>query len=44
MNKQEAIKEIKQLPLVNYSSIEFVEEIIGNIYENPELVEVLDEK
>lgn len=31
MNKQEAIKKIKQLPLVNYSSMEFVEEIINII-------------
>lgn len=42
MNKQEAIKKIKQLPLVNYSSMEFVEEIIDivNQIDQPQKVVV----
>lgn len=49
MNKQEAIKKIKQLPLVNYSSMEFVEEIINIIsqIDEPQKVVVprhIDEK
>lgn len=41
MNKQEAIEKIKQFSLVNYSSMEFVEEIINlvnQIHEPPKVV------
>ncbi|MGT2683399.1 DUF1642 domain-containing protein [Streptococcus porci] len=42
MNTQEAIKKIKQLPLINYSSTEFVEEIIDivNQIDQPQKVVV----